>query len=142
MNTFKPEKNALTALRVIILALSVLLVGVVRIYVPVDIIVIVFAVAVLLIDIFLIFVYLPVYFATLSYEMTDEKIIRHSGVFMKSHQSVRYSTVQYSTVVNTPFSDKTGLNFVILFVYGGSLRLLFLSSENAMKILRRCGDVS
>lgn len=142
MNNFKPERNALTTLRILILLISAVLVGVVRIYVPIDIIVIIFAVFVILTDIFMIFVYLPIYFSSLSYEMTDEKIIRHSGVFMKVHQSVRYSTVQYSTVVNTPFSDKTGMNFVILFVYGGSLRLLFLNKDNAMEILRRCGDVS
>ena len=138
--SFKPEKNALNTLRVLIIVISVIFIGVVKIYVPVDIVVIIFAVAVILTDIFVMFVYLPLYFASLSYEMTDEKIIRHSGVFMKVHQSVRYSTVQYSTVVSTPFSDKTGLNFVILFVYGGSLRLL--KKEDAMKILRRCGNVS
>ncbi|MDE5570261.1 MAG: PH domain-containing protein [Ruminococcus sp.] len=142
MNNFKPERNALTTLRIFILLISVVLVGVVRIYIPIDIIVIMFAVFVILIDIFMILVYLPMYFSSLSYEMTDEKIIRHSGVFMKVHQSVRYSTVQYSTVVSTPFSDKTGMNFVILFVYGGSLRLLFLNKDDAMEILRRCGDVS
>lgn len=142
MNKFKPEKNALTMMRVLISAVSVILIGAVRIYVPVDIIVAVFAGAVIFADIFLIFFYLPMYFSSLSYEMTDEKIIRHSGVFVKAHQSVKYSTVQYSTVVSTPFSDKTGMNFVILFVYGGSLRLLFLSKDDAMAILRRCGDVS
>ena len=142
MNNFKPERNALTTLRIFILLISVVLVGVVRIYIPIDIIVIMFAVFVILIDIFMILVYLPIYFSSLSYEMTDEKIIRHSGVFMKVHQSVRYSTVQYSTVVSTPFSDKTGMNFVILFVYGGSLRLLFLNKDDAMEILRRCGNVS
>lgn len=142
MNSFKPERNALTTLRVLILVVSAILVGVVRIYVPIDIIVMIFAVVVILTDIFVLFIYLPMYFASLNYEMTDEKIVRHSGVFMKVHQSVRYSTVQYSTVVSTPFSNKTGMNFVILFVYGGSFRLLFLNKEDAMKILRRCGDVS
>ena len=96
--SFKPEKNALNTLRVLIIVISVIFIGVVKIYVPVDIVVIIFAVAVILTDIFVMFVYLPLYFASLSYEMTDEKIIRHSGVFMKVHQSVRYSTVQYSTV--------------------------------------------
>lgn len=142
MKNFKPEKNALTTLRIIIILISVLLIAVVRIYIPVDAIVKIFAVAVLTADIFMIFIYLPVYFSSLSYEMTDEKIIRHSGVFMRSHQSVRYSTVQYSVVVSTPFSHVTGLNFVILFVYGGSLRLVFLHKDDAMEIMRRCGDVS
>ncbi|MCM1132626.1 MAG: PH domain-containing protein [Ruminococcus flavefaciens] len=141
MKSFKPEYSALTALRIIILVISVVLIGAVRIYVPINAVVLIFSVAVIIADIFMIFVYLPVYFSSLSYEMTEEKIIRHSGVFMKSHQSVRYSTVQYSVVVTTPFSDKTGLNFVVLFVYGGSLRLIFLKKSDAMEILRRCGDV-
>ncbi|MDE6518851.1 MAG: PH domain-containing protein [Ruminococcus sp.] len=142
MKNFKPEKKALNALRVIILIVSAVLTGVIKIYIPVDIVFMIFAVAIVMTDIVMIFIYLPIYFSSLSYDMTDEKIVKHSGVFFKSHQSVRYSTVQYSTVVTTPLSHKTGLNFVVLFVYGGNLRLVFLKEDDAMEILRRCGDVS
>lgn len=142
MNSFKPERNALTILRVIIVIVSVILIVLVKIYVPVDVIEDIFTVFAVISDIFMMFVYLPIYFASLSYEMNSEKIIKHSGVFLKSHQSVRFSTVQYSTVVTTPFSEHTGLNFVVLFVYGGSLRLMFLNKKNAMEVLRRCGGVS
>lgn len=142
MISFKPEKNAITILRILIMVISVILVILIKIYIPFSMAVIISGVAVCMIDIFIIFFYMPMYFSRLSYEMNDEKITKHSGVFLKSHQSVRYSTVQYTAVITTPFSKYTGLNFVILFVYGGSLRLMFLSHDNAMEILRRCGDVS
>lgn len=142
MKNFKPERKALNALRIIILIVSVVLIGGLKIYIPVDIVFMIFAVAIVMTDIVMIFIYLPIYFSSLSYDMTDEKIVKHSGVFFKSHQSIRFSTVQYSTVVTTPLSNKTGLNFVVLFVYGGNLRLVFLKEDDAMEILRRCGDVS
>ena len=50
-----------------------------------------------------------------------------------------YSTVQYTTVITTPFSQYTGLNFIVFFVYGGQLRLLFLNQEDALYILRKTG---
>ena len=65
------------------------------------------------------FVYLPLYFSSLSFDTTENEITKHSGVYFRSHQSVLYSTVQYTTVVTTPLSQYTGLNFVIFFVYGG-----------------------
>lgn len=142
MISFKPEKNALIVIRILILIISVILIVLIRIYIPFDMAVITSGIVIGLIDIFIIFFYIPMYFSKLSYEMNDEKITKHSGVFLKSHQSVRYSTVQYTAVITTPFSQYTGLNFVILFVYGGSLRLMFLNQDNAMEILRRCGDVS
>lgn len=142
MINFKPEKNALSVLRILILLISAVLIVLIKIYIPFHIAVVISGITIGIIDIFAIFFYLPMYFSKLSYEMNDEKITKHSGVLFKSHQSVRYSTVQYTAVITTPFSQYTGLNFVILFVYGGSLRLMFLNQDNAMEILRRCGDVS
>lgn len=142
MKIFKPEKNALIVLRGIIMLVSAVLIFLVKIYVPFDLMEIIIIIFIAATGIFMMFVYLPVYFSTLSYNMGAERITKHSGVFLKSHQSVKYSNVQYSTVVTTPFSERTGLNFIILFVYGGSLRLMFLSKDDAMEVLRRCGDVS
>ncbi len=142
MINFKPEKSALSVLRILILLVSVILIVLIKVYIPFHMVVMISGITIGIIDIFVIFIYLPIYFSKLSYEMSDEKITKHSGVLLKSHQSVRYSTVQYTAVITTPFSQYTGLNFVILFVYGGSLRLMFLNQDNAMEILRRCGDVS
>ena len=85
------------------------------------------------------FIYFPLFFRTVKYTLTETEIIRTSGVFIKIHQSIKYSSIQYVTVVTTPLSQYTGLNFIIYFVYGGQLRLLFLDHEDAMEILQLSG---
>ncbi|MCQ2490748.1 MAG: PH domain-containing protein [Ruminococcus sp.] len=139
MRSFKPDRHALLTLRLAIAALSLLLLCAVRIYITMDIVLLIISIAILTIDIFFICIYLPLYFRSLSFDATDKEITKHSGVYFRSHQSVLYSTVQYTTVVTTPFSQYTGLNFVVLYVYGGQLRLMFLKQEDAMYVLRRTG---
>lgn len=141
MKKFKPDKNALLTMRIIILTISLLLILVVRIYIPITVIVLIIAAAFGTVDIFLIFVYMPLYFSSVCYDLTDDMITRHGGAFVKSHKSVRISKIQYTTVVTTPFSQYTSLNFVILFVYGGQLRMLFLDLDDAMEILKITGEV-
>lgn len=140
MKSFKPDKHALLTLRISITLISLLLFGAVTLYIPVKIVVLIFGIAIATVAIFAMFIYLPLYFSSLSYDSTDKEIIKHSGVYFKSHQSVLYSTVQYSTVITTPFSQYTGLNFVVFYVYGGQLRLMFLKQEDALYILRRTGS--
>ena len=139
MRSFKPDRHALLTLRLAIAAASVLLFCAVRMYISLNIVLVIIAIAFLTIDIFFICIYLPLYFKSLSYDTTDTEITKHSGVYFISHQSVLYSTVQYTTVITTPFSQYTGLNFVVFFVYGGQLRLLFLNQEDALYILRKTG---
>ncbi len=140
MKKFKPDKNALLTMRIIILTISLLLILAVRIYIPITVIVLIIAAAFGTVDIFLIFVYLPLYFSSVCYDMTEDMITRHGGAFVKSHKSVKISKIQYTTVVTTPFSQYTSLNFVILFVYGGQLRMLFLDLDDAMEILKITGE--
>lgn len=139
MRSFKPDKHALLTLRLAITLISLLILGAVRIYIPVNIVVLVFAIAIATIAIFFMFIYLPLYFSSLSFDTTETEITKHSGVYFHSHQSILYSTVQYTTVITTPFSQYTGLNFVVFFVYGGQLRLLFLKQEDALYIIRKTG---
>ncbi len=140
MKKFKPDKNALLTMRIIILTISLLLSLGVRIYIALTVIVLIIAAAFGTVDIFLIFVYLPLYFSSVCYDMTEDMITRHGGAFVKSHKSVKISKIQYTTVVTTPFSQYTSLNFVILFVYGGQLRMLFLDLDDAMEILKITGE--
>lgn len=140
MIRFKPARSALFTLQLIVLFISLLLLGIARMFIPVDIIVGIIAIAAGTVDIFLDFIYLPLYFASVRCEMTNDKIMRHSGVIFKTSQTVRFSTVQYTTLVVTPFSKHTGLNFVIMFVYGGQMLLLFLSYDDARKVLEYAGN--
>lgn len=141
MKKFRPDKNALLTMRIIISAITMALILVVRLYIPITVIVGIIAAALGTVCIFLIFVYLPLYFSSVCYDLTDEMITRHGGAFMKSHKSVRLSKIQYTTVITTPFSRYTSMNFVILFVYGGQLRMLFLNLDEAMEILKITGEV-
>ncbi len=137
MKTYLPDKKALFTLRVILALLAVVLTLIVKAYIPVDILVVIFGTAIATAAIFFIFIYLPLYFSSLRYESTPEEVTRHSGVFMKSHQTVQFSAVQYTTVVKTHLSRYTGMNFIVFFVYGGQLQLLFLRSSDMDEILGR-----
>ncbi len=141
MKKFKPNKNALLTMRIIILAIALTLILLVRLYIPISVIVGIIAAVLGTASVFLIFVYLPLYFSSVCYDITDEMITRHGGAFMKSHKSVRISKIQYTTVITTPFSRYTSMNFVILFVYGGQLRMLFLDLDDAMEILKITGEI-
>ena len=97
------------------------------------------------------FIYCPLLFRSLKYTVTDSEVKRSGGVFIKKFQSVRYSSVQYITTARSFLSQYTGLNFIVYFVYGGQLRLLFLSRSDADEIMasaplsqaeRGSGDVS
>lgn len=136
MKKFKPDKNALLSMRLIVLTVSMLIMIAVRVYIPVNIIVLIIGLAVLTALIFADCVYLPLYFAALSYETDGKSVSRHSGVIFKSHRSIRLSTIQYTAAVTTPFSKRTGLNFLLFFVYGGQLRLNFLKYDDFRELLR------
>lgn len=136
MKKFKPDKNALLSMRLIVLTVSILIMITVRLYIPVNIIVSIIGLAVLTALIFTDCVYLPLYFAALSYETDGKSVSRHSGVIFKSHRSIRLSTIQYTAAVTTPFSKRTGLNFLLFFVYGGQLRLNFLKYDDFRELLR------
>ena len=139
MKTYLPDKHALLTLRMLIALISLILIGIVRIYIPLAVVVIIFSTAIITAAIFFMFIYLPLYFGSLRYEATETEVTRHSGVFMKSHQTVQFSAVQYYTVVTTPMSGRTGLNFIVLFVYGGQFQLMFLSMSDVREILASTG---
>lgn len=135
MKTYRPDKNGLLTLRVLILAASLVMFWIVKYYIPVDILVFIITIAIVTFDIFTMFIYLPFFFRYLSYTSDGKEITRHSGVFIKTHQTVQYSSVQYTTVITTPFSQYTGLNFIVFFVYGGQMQIMFLDQKDAKEIL-------
>lgn len=136
MKHYYPDKGCLTMLRIIIIFSVIILLGLVRYFIPAKFLVLSITIAVAVIAFFVMFVYLPLYFSSIKYTATETEIMKSSGVFIKTHQSVRYSSVQYTSVISSPFSQYTGLNFIVFFVYGGQLRLLFLKQSDAQEILR------
>lgn len=136
MKKIKPDKHALTSVRLIVLALAFLIAGAAKLYIPIDIIVIIIGIAVLTAVIFFNCIYLPLYFANLHYEIDGNTITKYSGVIFRTNRTIKFSTVQYTALVTTPLSKITGLNFAVLFVYGGQLRLIFLNYSDCTEIIR------
>lgn len=142
MKHYYPDRHCLSTLRIMITALSVIILAAAKYFIPIDKIVFIATLAVVFIASFEMFVHLPMYFSSISYSATDTEIMKSSGVFFKVHQSVRYSSIQYTTIVSSPFSQYTGFNFIIFFVYGGQLRLLFLKQSDAKEIIKLSGGIS
>ena len=142
MKQYYPDRHCLSTLRILITAAAVLLLAAVRYFVPVDLVVFLSTIVVVFIACFEMFIHLPMYFASISYTATDTEVMKSSGVFFKVHQSIRYSSIQYTTVISSPLSQYTGFNFIIFFVYGGQLRLLFLKQADAKEIIEMSGGIS
>lgn len=79
---------------------------------------------------FLTLIYLPVYFKNLCYYVSDEKITKTSGFFFVKTQTIMLDSIQYTTSVTTMFSEKTGLNFFLLYAYGGIMIVTFLNDND------------
>lgn len=79
---------------------------------------------------FLILIYLPVYFKNLCYIVSENKITKNSGFFFTKKQTITIDSIQYTTSITTWFSEKTGLNFFILYAYGGTMKIMFLNDDD------------
>lgn len=141
MRHFYPDKRCVNALRTVISAIGLIIFAAVKYYVRIEKAGLIAGLIIAGVCFAIMFIYLPLYFSTLKYTATDTEIIRTSGVIIKFHQSVHYSSIQYTTVINTFLSRYTGLNFMIFFVFGGRFRLMFLSREDMDEILRLSGSV-
>ncbi len=79
--------------------------------------------------------YLPLYFRKLIFYVTPCQITVKRGVFLRQEQSVRLQTVQFVRLVTGPCAGAAGQNYLILYVYGGSLFLPFLARRDRMEIM-------
>ena len=141
MRHFYPDKNSVRLLQIIISAIGFILFLTAKHYIYSKSTLLILGTIIVSLCIFIMFIYLPLYFSSLKYIVTDTEIIRTGGVFIKVHQSVLFSSIQYATVVKTFLSGYTGLNFIIFFVFGGRFRLMFLSRNDTDEILRLSGTV-
>ncbi|MDE5583782.1 MAG: PH domain-containing protein [Ruminococcus sp.] len=137
MKKYFPDSHCLFTLRITIISVSLLLAVAVNYFITVGLLVILTDIIIGASAFFLMFAYLPLFIRSLGYTLTENEIIRSGGVIMKTHQSVKFSSIQYTKVITTPFSQYTGINFIVCFVYGGRLSLLFLNHEDAREILKK-----
>ncbi len=77
---------------------------------------------------------IPMWFCTISYTISDTHITKKCGILFVREQTMRTQSVQFSSVFRTPFSGKTGMNYIPLHAYGGTIYLSFLSQQDAEEI--------
>ncbi len=141
MRHFYPDKKSVRLLQIIISAIGFILFLTAKHYIHSKSTLLILGTIIVSLCTFIMFIYLPLYFSSLKYIVTDTEIIRTGGVFIKVHQSVLFSSIQYVAVIKTFLSRYTGLNFIIFFVFGGRFRLMFLSRNDTDEILRLSGTV-
>ncbi|MGN1403283.1 MAG: hypothetical protein ACI4XB_03050 [Ruminococcus sp.] len=78
--------------------------------------------------------FLPMWFCTVSYTVSDTHITKRCGIFFIQEQTMRTQALQFSSTFRMPGSDKTGMNFIPLHAYGGTVFLAFLSQSDAAEI--------
>lgn len=123
---FYPDNNSLTVLRMIITIFILTIIAAMKYYIPSAKFVIITGIILAAIGFIIMFVYLPIYFSSIKYIVTDSEITKTCGVFIKTHQTVRFSSIQYTTIIRTPFSKYTGLN-IIIFLFSADSSGLHLS---------------
>lgn len=79
-------------------------------------------------------VILPLWFDSVSYVVSDTHIIKRSGFVFMREQIMRTDALQYWGAISSPAPEKTGLGFLPLHAYGGSMVLVFLNGRDMEEI--------
>lgn len=80
------------------------------------------------------FICLPLFFRRLRCMASSSKISLRAGILFLREQSIRLDRVQFVQIITGPFDGILGMNFVILYVYGGQLTLPFLSRSDRREL--------
>ena len=139
MKHYYPDKGCLTTLRIIIIFSVIILLGLVRSFIPAKFLRS-FHYDSCCRNCFLCYVRVSATgFFSIKYTATETEIMKSSGVFIKSASVCKiFLGTSITSGISSPFWQRTGLNLVVFFVYGGQLRLLFLKQSDAQEILRCC----
>ena len=78
---------------------------------------------------------LPLFFARMHFYATDEKLTVIAGILFLRAQSIRLDRVQFIQTVTGPFDGALGMNFIILYVYGGQLTVPFLNRTDRIELV-------
>ena len=73
---------------------------------------------------------LPLFFRQLRCFASSSKITVRAGILFLREQSIRLARVQFVQTVTGPFDGILGMNFIILYVYGGQLTVPFLKRHD------------
>ena len=130
MKHYYADKTCLNILKILILSVTFILLAVTVYFLSfIPIIMIPLCIIFFGTGFFTAMIYLPVYFRNLNYYVSEDKIIKESGFYFRKKQIIRINKIQFTTAVSTPFSKLTGLNFIVLYAYGGMMTVMFLSDR-------------
>lgn len=80
------------------------------------------------------FLCMPLYFSNLRCIVTSSQVTVRTGIFFQREQSIRLQSVQFVQLITGPWDGLLGLNFMILYVYGGSLMIFFLKKSDRYEL--------
>ena len=131
MKHYYADKTCLNILKILILSVTFILLAVTVYFLSfIQIVMILLCIIFLAAGFFTAIIYLPIYFKNLNYYVSNDRIIKESGFYFKKKQIIRIDKIQFTTSVSTPFSKLTGLNFIVLYAYGGMMTVMFLSDHD------------
>ena len=135
MKFFLPDKSAQYALTLAALLISEILAVLSWNFIPYHNLMVFSCLLFIFLGIFFSAVYLPFWFAHLQYNFTESYITMRCGAFMITEQTVKFSSVQYTGILKCPFFSSTGLNLIVLNVFGGRMILFFLKEKDLQELL-------
>lgn len=77
------------------------------------------------------FFYIPAYLRRIRISISHTEITVQSGVFFSRTRTILLQSLLLNTLLTTFLSRYTGLNFILLHTYGGTLLLPFLQKQDA-----------
>lgn len=83
------------------------------------------------------FVCLPLYFGSIAVYACERGVVVRTGVLRVTRKIMRMNAIQYISVVITPFSRVTGLNFIVVHALGGRMIIPFLSRNDTEELAIR-----
>ena len=81
------------------------------------------------------FICLPLFFSRLRCYASSEKLTVIAGILFLRQQSIRLDRVQFIQTITGPFDGIFGLNFIVLYVYGGQLAIPFLNTKDRYELV-------
>ncbi|MCI5844968.1 MAG: hypothetical protein MRZ94_04245 [Oscillospiraceae bacterium] len=140
---YRPDPHAKYTLQLLSLALILILIAAIRYvlaFIPTNIVNSI-CLLFLLISFLCIFILLPLWFRNTSYTITEQDIISVTGIFIHREKRMRLRALQCSTIIQMPFCQYTGMIFLPLHAYGGTMLLLFLKKQDAAELCIRFADL-
>lgn len=141
---YRPDPHAKYVLQLICLPLALILIAAIRYVLMIVPAHIVNGICLLLLlaALICIFILLPLWFRNTSYTLHEQDIhFCDLGIFIHREKANATSCTQCSTIIQTPFCQYTGMIFLPLHAYGGTMLLLFLKKKDAAELCIRFADL-